>query len=387
MVPPSPGRVTGSAKALVESLVRLGPQSRRDLGDRLDLSRASLSRLATPLLDSGLLIELDTQHQAPTGRPAMLLDVVADQHHFVGLHVTAHRLQAVQTDLRGNITGQSDTDVRSRAPGDLADRIVELVRALPDAGHVQAVGISLAAHVPDLATVEFAEFLGWDAPVPLADMVREGLGAPTVVDNDLLARVRAELWFGLGTRFDHFAVVTIGAGVGYGLVVHARVVAHEDFGFGVIGHHPIRADGRPCRLGHRGCATAQLASAHLERALYEATGDRLTVAQGIERAARGDDACRALMRETAWSAGRLLSAIATIAMPEAILLAGEDLPVVEPAVDSMWEGFSHDRNPRMAQPVIELGEAGPIQFARGGAVAAIEHHLDTNLAAKPPPTP
>ena len=62
------------------------------------------------------------------------------------------------------------------------------------------------------------------------------LTLPVVVDNDVLSLTRAEQWFGTARRCDHFAVLTIGEGVGFGLVVHDEVVDRPDAGIGLLGH-------------------------------------------------------------------------------------------------------------------------------------------------------
>ena len=81
---------------------------------------------------------------------------------------------------------------------------------------------------------------------------------PTVVENDVAALTAAAHWFGDGRGRRSLAVVTIGAGVGYGLVQHDQVVLHPDVGIGLVGHYPLDPNGAVCFDGHRGCATAML---------------------------------------------------------------------------------------------------------------------------------
>ena len=85
-------------------------------------------------------------------------------------------------------------------------------------------------------------------------------GLPVVVENDVVALTEAERWFGLGRGIDDFAVVTTGAGVGYGLVIHGRQVITRDTGLGLGGHFPLDPTGPICADGHRGCSTAMLST-------------------------------------------------------------------------------------------------------------------------------
>ncbi len=89
-------------------------------------------------------------------------------------------------------------------------------------------------------------------------MVEAATGIPTIIDNDLVAFTEYEHWFGAGRGLDRFAVVTLGAGVGYGLVIHDEIVRSDEFGIGLIGHWPLDPFGPVCSEGHRGCAKAIL---------------------------------------------------------------------------------------------------------------------------------
>jgi predicted NBD/HSP70 family sugar kinase len=100
----------------------------------------------------------------------------------------------------------------------IAEFVASLARRRPQ---VTALGISIGGQVADHVIVSQAPFLHW-TDVPLRDMVENATGVPTVVENDLIALTEAEHWFGAGRGLDRFAVVTVGAGVGYGLVVRGQ---------------------------------------------------------------------------------------------------------------------------------------------------------------------
>lgn len=85
--------------------------------------------------------------------------------------------------------------------------------------------------VSDDGTVLRAPFLQW-RNVPLGRLVQERTGMPVAVENDVVALTVGEQWFGAGRGISSFAVLTIGAGVGYGLVIDDRVIAPVDTGLG-----------------------------------------------------------------------------------------------------------------------------------------------------------
>ena len=255
--------LTGAAHAIALEVLLDGPLPRSELARRLDLSAGSLTRLSKPLLDSGLLVETDSGYDAASGRPTRPLDVDERSHHFVGVKLTADTAHAVLTTLRANVLVAEEALLPDRSPEAVVATIADLVRALPGQvpgltiGDVRAVGVSLGGLVGAGGEVRNARYLGWTA-VPLGETLERELALPVVVDNDVLSLTRAEQWFGTARRCDHFAVITIGEGVGYGLVVHDEVVDRPDAGIGLLGHYPLDPHGPLCPLGHPGCAEAML---------------------------------------------------------------------------------------------------------------------------------
>ncbi len=77
-----------------------GPISRSEIARRLDLSPGSLTRLSTPLLESGLLVEVGERLDGRAGRPSMLLDVIPESRHFIGIKLTGDGVLGVATNLR-----------------------------------------------------------------------------------------------------------------------------------------------------------------------------------------------------------------------------------------------------------------------------------------------
>ncbi len=92
-----------------------------------------------------------------------------------------------------------------------------------------------------------APFLDW-TDIELGAMLETATGLPVVIDNDLTAFTEYERWFGAGRNADRFAVITLGAGVGYGLVAGGEVVADDDAGIGLVGHWPLDPFGPGLRV-------------------------------------------------------------------------------------------------------------------------------------------
>ena len=219
--------ISDSARELAREVLIHGPISRAELGRRLGLSPASLTRLSKPFLDRGWFIEASETVQGATGRPAKPLDVKVDSGRFVGVKVTGEAAFGVMTDLRAGALDQRERGLNGHAVDVVVDTVVDLVAGLRDGEELAGLGISIGGNVADQRVVTRAPFLGWH-DVALADRLERELGIAVTVENDVTALTTAEQWFGVVRGRPAFAVVTIGAGVGYGLVIHDRVVTTAD---------------------------------------------------------------------------------------------------------------------------------------------------------------
>jgi predicted NBD/HSP70 family sugar kinase len=361
----------GSTHGVALEVLRHGPLSRADLARRLGLSQASLSRLTKPLLASGLLVESPTRADPATGRPAQPLDVVPSSHHFVGMKVTGEIAAAVLLDLRGTVVRSAQVPVPDHTPDRVVAVLADLVRDVADGTPLTGVGIGLGGHAPDHRSVAAAPFLDWSG-VPLAEMVEQATGVPTVVENDVAALTAAEHWFGEGRGRRSLAVVTIGAGVGYGLVQHGEPVVHRDMGIGLVGHYPLDPNGAVCFEGHRGCATAMLTIPSLTRQASVALARPVEYAEMLELAVAGDPVCARLVQEAARSLGRLVAAVGNLTMPERVVVTGEGVALADIARATVDAAIAADRDPRASALEVVTRPGDFTQWARGAGVVAIQ---------------
>ena len=138
----------------------------------------------------------------------------------VGVKLTADRLYAVLIDPAGAVLAR-DSQPLTRTDAESATALIASVTSrLADSGgrRPDAIGVSLGGAVLGRRTVVVGTFLGW-RDVPLADMVTAATGLPCAVANDVRALAYAEAWFGAGRGKSPFALVTLGAGIGCGMVV------------------------------------------------------------------------------------------------------------------------------------------------------------------------
>nr|WP_246298546.1 ROK family protein [Nocardioides panaciterrulae] len=357
----------------LEVLIR-GPLPRRELAAKFGVSAATLTRTVAPLIERGVLIELEEPLAGGLGRPARLLDVPASTHRFVGLKLTGDCVHGVLTDLRAQIAASRTVQLETLEPARVAEQVARLVEQLDTGRDATAVGISFGGVSHDGRTVARAPFLDWHQ-VPLAELVEQATGLPVILENDLVALAGAEHWFGEGRTVSSFAVLTIGIGVGYGLVVHDRVVTHRDVGVGLVGHYPLDPQGPRCPSGHHGCAEAMLTTTGISSQVSVAHRRPVGYDEALELARQGDPVALQVVTAAGHALGRLIAAVANLAMPERIFLSGEGIELARLVWASVWAGVQRDRDPAASTVDVAVQPYDSDQWARGAAAIAIQHHV------------
>lgn len=176
----------------------------------------------------------------------------------IGIDIGGTKVAGGLVDVDGNITHRArrDTPHRSKSPSVVEDTIVEVVAELMQivgAGSVAAVGIGAAGFVAaDRATVVFAPHLSWRHE-PLREALQKRVAVPIFVDNDANAAAWAEWKFGAAQGESHLMMITLGTGIGGGILIDGQVQRGR-FGIaGEFGHMQVVPGGHRCECGNRGC--------------------------------------------------------------------------------------------------------------------------------------
>ncbi|MFI2205005.1 ROK family protein [Streptomyces sp. NPDC020192] len=358
----------------IEVLVH-GPLSRTELARRLGLSQGSLTRLTKPLLESGLLVEAAGAGggaETRQGRPSQPLGVVADSCSFLGFKITGDMVYGVVTTLRSEVTARLDRPLTTHDPAAVAGMVADLAAELAEGRPAPAgIGIGVGGLVRERAVVEESPFLGW-RDVPLAALVQERTGLPVVVESDVAALAEAESWFGAGRGLDRFAVLTIGAGIGYGLVLGGRRVPFAEEGRGPGRHWIIDPYGPLTPDGARGSAVSLLTIPSIEYQIRAATGRDTGYEEILAGAAAGEPLASRVVDEAARALGTLVAQIANFALPQKILLAGEGVGLMDVAGTTVHDTIHAHRHPLAAVVDLETKVSDFHDWARGAAVLAIQ---------------
>jgi predicted NBD/HSP70 family sugar kinase len=352
-------------------VLRHGPVTRGAIGRALGLSAGSVTRLSKPLVDSGLLVDADQVVDPATRRPTRLLDVAPGDRRFVGVDITGTDAWAVLTDLRVVVIDRAHLTLPGTAPEQVAGAVAALTRQLLGETQPSGIGIALGGHVDGAGRVAHADFLGWRSPVDLAALVSERTSAPTLLGNDLACFTRAEHWFGMGREHRGFAVLTMGAGVGYGLVVGDQVVETADTSLQLLGHLQLDRGGPRCPDGHRGCTSALLTTTALLAAARVATGRETTWEELLAAAADGEQRARRVIEDAAADLGQLITVVAGTTGVTQVVLGGEAVDLAVVGWDSLEASMRRHRDARARPVEITVRDHDFHTWARGAAGSAV----------------
>jgi glucokinase len=214
---------------------------------------------------------------------------MSDERFWVGVDLGGTNLRAVSIDGRGRVLRRAAVRTpRSRTPAAVIAAVVATVRRVSARSHRStlagvAVGVPGLVLHPSGIVAESPNFSGWNG-IPLRRRLERTLRASVAVENDANVAAVGEHRLGAGRGARHLAVLTLGTGVGGGLVLDGRLYRGADGTAAELGHVPVEPTGPRCGCGSRGCLEAYASATHM-RAAYAAAvrGDADALGTGPTR--------------------------------------------------------------------------------------------------------
>jgi predicted NBD/HSP70 family sugar kinase len=314
-------------QSLVLSLVRdHGPISRTDIAAAAHLSLATVSGISNALIDQGLIYE----HEAGVstgGRRPILLALNPRAGLVIGVKLTESQIVAALTDLNADVIEQRATPLGAdRRPESVVAALAEIVddlRAAHAEQRIFGVGLGMAGVIDRRQGIcRFSPFLQWHT-VPLRHLLEQRLGLPAVIENDVNTLTMAEQWFGAGVGVGDFLVVTLGRGIGMGMVLNGHLYRGGCGGGGEFGHITMVPDGPRCDCGKRGCLEALVADPAILRRLQNAFDREFTMDEAVALARQGDTTAQGIFAAAGRTLGLAIADLVNIFNPPLLVVGGE----------------------------------------------------------------
>lgn len=290
----------------------------------------------------------------------------------IGVDVGGTKIAGGVVAPDGSIIARHELPTESGEPQAIVAAIMKVVRELRAvAPAAAAVGLGAAGLVDSSRGVVLGAPNIAYRNLPLRDLVRERGGLPVVVDNDANVAALGEAVYGAGAGAGDQLMITVGTGIGGGIIIDGRIYRGGG-GIGAeLGHIVVNPGGPRCGCGNDGCLEAYASGTALGRTAIErieshagsevlelAGGDARSITGAVvgQAAVKGDEFALSLVREAAWWLGVGLASFVNIFDPERIVLGGGvteglcDL-LLDPARESM-DGFIMGREWRPAPQVV-----------------------------------
>jgi predicted NBD/HSP70 family sugar kinase len=379
---------------LLAAILSAGTISRAQLSERTGLSPSRVTKVVAPLLESGVIEEVAIVGTDGPGRPRRMLAVRRQRSAVVGIKLAPTLVTGVLTDMDSRVLARADRKLSTPKP-DVAmhamRQVCEELRAHPAADRIPTVGIGVGVggHVDSqLGVCVHSGIMGWD-DVAIADRLRAETGLPVVVNNDVNTLAVAEQWFGKGRGVRSFAVVTMGLGIGCGLVLNDRLHVGASGLAGELGHLPLHQDGPLCTCGNRGCLEAVASFPAILRSLRD-NGVRCRSIPQAMRLARKDGTNTGSLARNAFTVagtalGRGIAALCNLLNLEKIILSGEGVSAYDlfgPALEAAWRAHSFSTGVEDCELIFDVVDED--LWAAGAACLAIQDVVHSRVLLTSP---
>ncbi|MDD4608969.1 MAG: ROK family protein [Bacteroidaceae bacterium] len=264
-----------------------------------------------------------------------------EKPYVVGIDIGGTNTVFGIVDARGTILASDSIKTQIHATADkyvdaVCERLLPLIQSQGGIEKIKGIGVGAPNGNYYSGTIEFAPNLPWKGVISLAAMFEERLSIPTVLTNDANAAAIGEMTYGAARGMKDFIMITLGTGVGSGIVINGQLVYGHDGFAGELGHVVVRREnGRMCGCGRKGCLEAYCSAtgvARTAREMLQANSDasllRDIPAESImskdvyDAAVKGDKLAREIFNFTGEILGEALADFIAFSSPEAIILFG-----------------------------------------------------------------
>jgi glucokinase len=255
---------------------------------------------------------------------------------------------------------------------DFVDRFLPSDNGTQD---VVAVGVGVPGIVDEREGIAVqAVNLGW-RDVPLKRRIEDATGLPVVVGHDVRSAALGEQEFGAAQGLRDFLFVSIGTGVGAGVVLRGEAYAGSSFAGGEFGHMTIDTNGPVCACGRKGCIEAVASARAIERryAARAGTDERVLATDIPGKIDAGDEIARAVWDEAVAALAVGILDYVTLLDPEAVVIGGGLASAGDRLLSPLTDAIDAGLLPFQRRRPVVLGALGGTAGWRGAAARALRH--------------
>jgi len=354
-----------------------GEISRAAIAHQTGLSPATLSGITNQLINEGLVFE-KTTGDSTGGRPPILLAINPRGGFVIGIKFMEGQAVGALTDLEANILAKNSIDISNKQIETSVEMLTSLVNRLLQSGGIRkkqlmGVGVGLAGVVDfSHGIVRQNPFLGWQN-IQLRDQLETRIKVPVFVDNDVNTLTLHEKWLNPAQINEDFIVITIGRGIGMGIVINGQLYRGNKGGAGEIGHLVVDPNGPLCSCGKHGCLESYIGEpALVAEAQRVVSPDVTDLDDLIGLASDGNEKAISVLSKAGTLFGIQVANLVNLLDPKLIIISGEGIRMGELFFNAFHSAFYDCIMPGLADDTeIRIDSWGDGIWALGAASLVI----------------
>jgi predicted NBD/HSP70 family sugar kinase len=375
----SKGLIRDLNRSLVLNIIAThGPISRVEVARRGGLTAATITNIVNDFIAAGLVFEAASE-ESSGGRPPILLRINPTAGYVIGVKLREYKVIMVLCDLACNVIYCDEEELPNPVqPYQAVDTIaIAFGKCLRETQINQQDVLGMGVGVSGLVDagqgiLRYSNFFDW-SNVELGPALEFKTRVPVIIENDVNMLALAESQYGAGRSSHICLLVTVGHGVGMGLVINGELFrgvygSAAEFGHMTMDNAP---DAPPCTCGKRGCLEAIIsdyAIAHAALNVELGYANEPMMQQLVERARRGEEDIAAIFQRAGTTLGIALANLINIFDPAQILITGEGLRAGDLLLGPAQTTIPHHLfgKPRPEVPLVTISSSNE-SWARGAA--------------------
>ena len=331
---------------LLNAIKTQGEISRAALAHMTGLSPATVTAITGQLIQEGLVFEKATG-DSTGGRPPIMLALNPRGGFVIGIKLMEGHAIGALTDLNATILAKDTIDLADKQVETSVNVLGKLVSRLVHSSGVRkkqllGVGIGLAGVVDFThGIVRQNPFFGW-RNIQLGDLLETRLQVPVFIDNDVNTLTLSEKWINRGQPEDNFIVITVGRGIGMGIVINGQIYRGKAGGAGELGHTVVDPNGPLCDCGRRGCLESLVSDRALVAEARQVVSAGISDLDDLVRLATGGQVeAVGVLTRAGVLLGRQIANLVNVLDPKLIIISGEGTRMGEVFFSAVRTAF-HD---------------------------------------------
>ncbi len=369
--------------AVLDLIRRETPISRTAIAEKLDLSLPTVMRIVDELVEEELVVAANGSEWSG-GRPRSLLSFNGASNVVIGVDLGGTKMFGAVSDLSGHILNEIAFEQHETTGEDSYLQIVSLIENLLECfdrntKKIRGIGVGapgVTFHKEGIVT--WAPSLNW-RDYPLKAKLVQDFGLPVIVDNDVNLAVLGELWFGIDADVQNVVLITIGTGIGAGLVIDGTLYRGSHEASGEVGYFLLGREFLGKRYDGFGAFESIASGTGIAERARHILAD-VTAEQVFEAARQGHAWAQTIVDETVDYLAMAIANISTLLDPEMIILGGGVANSADVIVDPIRRRIE---GTIPIQPQLAVSRLGRKAVVMGTIVSLLHHTVDYYVVRRP----